>query len=214
MIQSIYPTFRELPRVAACHRKAFPAALSTAMGQAYVEKMLEWYLTDSKAFIFYLEDDGICVGYCGGLKFHGTSRAGSATDMIQHSYGAAVRSFLKRPWLFFHPEFIIKYRLVIKNVVRRFRAKKPLDHTTKEILPAPHTGLIVIGVDPDYRGKGYASQLLREFEVHSKSLGFDRMMLTVRSDNEHAINVYERNGWKQVNRGGQTVEMEKRINDL
>jgi ribosomal protein S18 acetylase RimI-like enzyme len=184
------------------------------MGQAYVEKMLEWYLMDSKAFIFYLEEDGICVGYCGGLKFQGNARAGSATDMIQHSYGAAVRSFLKRPWLFFHPEFISKYPLVIKNVLRRFRSKKPLNRPAKEVLPAPHTGLIVIGVDPNYRGKGYASQLLREFEVHSKSLGFDRMMLTVRSDNTQAISVYERNGWKQINRDGQTIEMEKRINDL
>lgn len=209
MSQIVYPTLQDLPRVAACHRLAFPAALSTAMGQSYVEKMLEWYLTDSKAFIFYLEEGGNCVGYVGGLKFHGITRAGSATDMIQHSYRAAVKSFLKRPWLFLHPEFLSKYPLVIKNILRRFHAKKPLVTPVNEVLPLPHTGLIVIGVDPHHRGKGYASQLLREFEVHSKHLGFKRMMLTVRSDNAHAIKVYEKNGWKQVNQNGNALEMEK-----
>ena len=86
MTQLVAATYQDLPRLAQCHRTAFPKTLSTAMGQRYVEKMLEWYLVDERAFIFILEHDGQCVGYCGGLKFDGTARVGSASSMIQHSY--------------------------------------------------------------------------------------------------------------------------------
>lgn len=204
----------DLPRLAQCHQAAFPKALSSVMGQQYVEKMLEWYLVDKRAFLFKLEVDNQIIGYCGGLKFDGTARVGSASSMIQHSYHQAVKTFVTRPWLFFHPEFIPKYKLAVKNVWRRIKHTLRVEKKVKsepQQLPSPHTGLIVIGVHPNAQGKGYGSLLLQEFERVSIGLGYNLMMLTVRSDNHLAIKSYLRNGWKVTQAKGQSITMEKHL---
>lgn len=214
MSNIVTPTNQDLLRLAQCHRSAFPQALSTAMGQVYVEKMLEWYLVDDRAFIFLVEEEGKCVGYCGGLKYEGIAKVGSASSMIQHSYDLAVKTFLKKPWLFFHPEFLPKYALAWRNVKRRF--KKMMGIKEQPIVLTglqhePHAGLVVIGVDKEAQGKGYGSLMLQEFERVSINLGFKKMMLTVRSDNQQAIRSYLRNGWLTVKVEGNSTSMEKRL---
>lgn len=211
----IAATHKDLPRLAECHRAAFPNTLSTAMGQKYVEKMLEWYLVDDHAFIFLLEEGNQCVGYCGGMKNEGIGRMGSASSMIQHSYNQAVKIFLKRPWLLLHPEFFPKYKLARRNVWKRIR--KWFGNSEK-IVPGenlqrqePHIGLIVIGVHQKFQGKGCGSMLLQEFERTSRSLGYNKMMLTVKSDNEQAIKSYLRNGWIVSNVDGKSTSMEKHL---
>jgi ribosomal protein S18 acetylase RimI-like enzyme len=204
----------DLVKIAKCHRKAFPKSLSSAMGVTYLTKMFEWYLVDSRAFLFYIQENELCMGYCGGLKFDGTARVGSASSMIQHSYKQAVKTFLMKPWLFFYPEFLSKYKLAARNVLKRIKLivgikeqSKPLNNSEA----VPHTGLIVIGVDPKVQGKGYGSQLLQEFERVSKNLGFGKMMLTVRTDNSIAIKSYERNGWSITKVEGVSTSMEKKL---
>jgi ribosomal protein S18 acetylase RimI-like enzyme len=214
-MQFFTPTDKDLPRLAQCHRAAFPGTLSTAMGQHYVEKMLEWYLIDDRAFIFLLEEDNICVGYCGGMKSDSSARAGSASSMIQHSYNQAVKTFIKRPWLFLHPEFFPKYRLALRNVLKRIRKGLGYDEKVAPIKnlqrQEPHTGLVVIGVHQNVQGKGYGSKLLQEFERVSKDLGVCKMMLTVKSDNEQAIKSYLRNGWIVSKVEGKSTYMEKQL---
>lgn len=212
MTRIVNATFEDLPRLAKCHRTAFPKTLSTAMGQLYVEKMLEWYLVDDRAFIFLLEEDGQCVGYCGGMKFDGTRRAGSASSMIQHSYNAAVKAILSRPWLLVHPEFISKYRLMLKNVWKRMMSgKEPQSNPPLPVPADPHAGLVVIGVNPFYQGKGYGSKLLQEFEVVSGNMGFKKLNLTVKSENAQAIRSYKSNGWQIVRNDGKSVTMSKNV---
>lgn len=205
----------DLARMARCHIVAFPKALSSTMGQVYVEKMLEWYLVDDRAFIFLLEHENNCIGYCGGLKFDGKVKVGSASSMIQHSYSLALKTFLKRPWLLFHKEFISKYKLALKNVFNRIKKGMGFRDNRKYIpsnLPEPHTGLIVIGVDPAFQGKGYGTLMLQEFERISSGLGFNKMMLTVRSNNSQAIKSYQQNGWAIYKKEGKSVAMEKKLN--
>jgi ribosomal protein S18 acetylase RimI-like enzyme len=185
------------------------------MGKKYLCKMLEWYLQDDRAFLFYIEHDGQCAGYCGGLAVDGNSRVGSASSMIQHSFSFAVKTFLLRPWLFVHPEFIRKYKLTGRNVTKRFGKllrktplQKPLPDKTAV---TPHAGLIVIGVDPAYQGKGYGSRMLKEFEAISRGLGFSRLSLTVKTNNQTAIRSYTRNGWLTVDVQGKSTTMEKKL---
>lgn len=206
----------DLPAIARCHQKAFPKALSSAMGVSYLCKMLEWYLVDERAFLFFIEEGSKCAGYCGGLKFDGSSRIGSASSMIQHSFREAVKTFLKRPWLFVHPEFMPKYKLAARNVFKRVRKifKKPSQQPAVAgdlTLPEPHTGLIVIGVDPAFQGKGYGSRLLNEFEVVSIALGFHKLSLTVKTGNTNAIKSYLRNGWVTTEVKGKSTTMKKSL---
>lgn len=209
----LHPKANDLSLVAACHRKAFPSALSTAMGQSYVEKMLEWYLVDDRAFIFYVEEEGECVGYCGGLKADGIYRVGSASSMIQHSFFQAVQALLLRPWLLLHRELRNKYGLAFRNVLKRIKRMigVPERPSVPPVGVRPHTGLVVIGVNPAHQGKGYGRILLQEFERQSAGFGFDLMTLTVRTSNTQAIKAYRAAGWSLTDQNAASTAMHKKI---
>lgn len=207
----------DLKKIAKCHQSAFPDSLSSKMGINYLSKMIEWYLSDDKKFLFHLEDDsGKCIGYCGGMIDDGLQTTGSASGMIQYSFNEGVRALMLRPWLLFHNELVSKYKLIKKNVRMRLKKKeakaenknKKIKKESREI----QSGLVVIGVISDYHGKGCGSLLLQEFENKTKKMNISLMGLTVRNDNDKAIRSYERNGWIRNSLSGNSLEMIKRLN--
>jgi len=194
---------KDLKIIAQCHRSAFPKSLSSKMGISYLKKMIEWYISDSKKFLFHVEENGICIGYCGGMIIDGTQPMGSASGMLQYSFNEAVMAFALRPWLIFHPEFKEKYSLVKKNIKTKLGKKKitaKKDDKKNDIAKKDkfetESGLVVIGVANEYLGKGYGTTLLKEFEKKTKEMKIKKMGLAVKSDNHRAIKSYERNGWK------------------
>ncbi len=204
----------DLEKIAVCHMSAFPDSLSTKMGLRYLKKMIEWYLADEKRFLFHLEENGKCAGYCGGMIHDGTQPSGSASGMIQYSFNEAVIAIMLRPWLLFHKEVLTKYALIKKNVKNRFK-KKVINKEPKVLSsekPEPSVGLVVIGVSMEFQGKGYGSVLLQEFERRAKDMNYKLINLTVRNDNDQAIKAYERNGWIKSKLTGNSLEMYKIIN--
>ncbi|HMS64796.1 MAG TPA: GNAT family N-acetyltransferase [Ignavibacteria bacterium] len=215
--------FKDLPEIAECHRSAFPDSLSSKMGNRYLSKMIEWYLSGEKKFLFHAVEDGKIVGYCGGMINDGTQATGSASGMIQYSFNYAVISIALRPWLLFHKEFQSKLTLISKNIRRKLglKKKKKSNSAAKSSVSSdvrnisksaePVAGLVVIGVSKEYMGKGYGSILLQEFEKKSKEMNIKQMALSVKSENKKAIKSYERNGWVITKETGDYYEMEKTI---
>lgn len=197
----------DIEKIATCYLAAFPNTLSSALGLDYVKVMLRWYLSGDNTFLFYLEVNDRCVGFCGGMiRTPGTM--GSASSMAQYSFNVAIKAFLKKPWLLFHPEVRAKYKFIFKNIFRRFAMKS----TQKDIPPATdYSGLVVIGVDPSFQGKGYGSKLLKGFEQFTKQRKLKRMVLSVKSDNSQAIISYRKNNWVITKIAGQSTSMEKVI---
>jgi ribosomal protein S18 acetylase RimI-like enzyme len=209
-------THQDLRRIAECHRSAFPDSLSSAMGLSYLSKMIGWYLSDDKKFLFHLEEDSKVIGYCGGMINDGTEAMGSASGMIQFSFNDAVKAIAVRPWLLFNKELTSKLGLVLKNIKKRFRSKKLQPAKSKNTrikkIHEPVAGLVVIGVAKEYMGKGYGSLLLKEFENKAKELGIKELGLSVRSSNTTAIKSYERNGWVVQKETADSFEMGKTLN--
>lgn len=205
----------DLDKIARCQQKAFPASLSSVMGITYLKKMLEWYIVQPTAFLFYIEENGRCAAYCGGFVIDGSLETGSASGMLQHSFNKAVLAFLTRPWLIFHKEMRAKASFAIRNVKRKLgMPDEKQEQKIKETGKAPsepYSGLVVIGTDPGYRGKGYGSYLLKEFEKVSVEKGVKLMRLTVNADNHIAIKSYTRNGWEKASQNGKSLSMQKRI---
>lgn len=82
----------------------------------------------------------------------------------------------------------------------------------KQLAKDPQAGLVVIGVDPAYQGKGCGSILLKEFERRSlEDYGMKKLQLTVRTDNTQAILAYERNGWLKTSSDLVSTTMEKSL---
>lgn len=205
----------DLGRIAQCHISAFPKSLSSALGKRYVTKMLGWYLSSDETFLFFLENNGIVVGYCGGMVKGGKGLMGSASGMAQFSFTQAVNSFLLRPWLIFHPELRAKYKFVIRNIWRRITIKVSQAEVMEVKPPAgtePYVALVVIGVNATDQGNGYGSLMLQYFEQLTKKRGIRKMMLSVRSDNNQAIASYTRNGWIISKVEVKSTTMEKFLN--
>lgn len=205
----------DLGKIAVCHKSAFPNSLSSKMGINYLKKMIEWYITDDTRLLFHIEDNGKCIGYCGGMVNDGTQATGSASGMIQFSFNDAIKAILVRPWLLFNKELSSKYSLVYKNIKMRLKKEssaKKNDERKNSKTTEPSLGLVVIGVSEEYRGKGYGSVLLNEFEKRAMEKKFRIMHLTVRNDNLAAIKAYERNGWIRSKLEGHSLEMYKKIN--
>ena len=102
-----------------------------------------------------------------------------------------------RPWLFFNKTMIANYVIILKNILLKFNIKKKKVSTAdkKEINTTISIGLVVIGVNNQYKGLGYGSKLLIEFEKRSKSMNAKSIYLSVKTANLSAIRSYSRNGW-------------------
>jgi ribosomal protein S18 acetylase RimI-like enzyme len=199
MVEIVKTELFHLDKVARCHTKAFPKALATALGNKYLKVMLSWYLSTSKTFLFHLECDGAIVGYCGSIISDGTLGTGSSSGMAQHSFSAAVKALLIRPWVLLHPEILAKWPLLFRNLLMKLGLKKKRHFTKQQSIimsQDPHVGLVVIGVDPKFHGKGYGSILLKEFErIAMIDYGIHKLQLSVKADNSKAIRAYQKNGW-------------------
>lgn len=196
-MQIVVSQIADLEKLAYCHKKAFPASLSSHMGKRFLRKMLSWYIIDERGIMFHVIADNEIIGYCGGIITKQPGLPGAATSITQHSFKIFVTSFLTRPWLVFHIENLKKISFIKRNLMYKLGLKKVV-HANSKILPAEFKtfwGLVVIGVNPQYHGKGTGSLLLQEFERLAKVDLVQKIMLTVKPDNAQAIKSYTRNGW-------------------
>lgn len=203
----------DLKEIAKCHLKAFPDSFSSKLGFRYCRKMLSWYIEDKRGEMFHIEEDGKIIGYCGSIIKFKYGQSGSSTSMIQHSFYTLMGSLILRPWLLFHMEIMNHLPFIWKNIKLKFKTSKSFKKA--QIAPEeefiPTIGLVVIGVDPQYQGKGYGSMLLKEFERRAIVKGFKNAQLSVRKDNMQAIAAYKKNGWIVAHEGKKELTMYKTL---
>ncbi len=188
----------DLKRIAQCHIAAFPGSLSSKLGLGYCMKMMSWYLADERGILFHIENESNLLGYCGGIKMVNEGMHGSATSITQYTFISILISFLIRPWLIFHPDIRNRVPFVWKNLKLKIglsKASYPNTNKEQKKIFVPSLGLVVIGVNPHYQGKGYGTLLLREFEKRAREMGFMKIHLSVKKDNSQAIHSYLKSGW-------------------
>lgn len=193
-----YASQNDLCKIAKCHIAAFPQSVTSLLGEKVVVSMLKWYLSAPNKFLFYLEENGIVIGYCGGFVIDDSEAYGSSSGMTQFGFNQAAVSFVFRPWLLFHPEVINKYNFILTNIIRKMGLKKetPISISQPKVEGEPLTaGLVVIGVIPTMQQKGLGTIIQQEFEAKARSMGAKRLLLTVKKSNERAIRSYQLNGY-------------------
>jgi GNAT superfamily N-acetyltransferase len=179
------------------------------LGKGYVQKSLEWFLVNNKRFLFHCFHDGKVVGYCGGFSpaFYGD---GSSSGMLQHAFKEAIKGTLLKPWLLFHPEIFHYYPHIFRNLKKKvFSSNKKLSANVVQTPIEPTVGLVIIGVHPEYRGKGVFELLMKEFEVQALKQNRTQVNLTVNKDNIRAINAYKKAGWLIKKQEVNEVKMNK-----
>jgi GNAT superfamily N-acetyltransferase len=158
-------TLSDLYQIAQCHKAAFPDSLSSKLSANFRMKMLSWYILDVRGVLFHVTEKNEVVGYCGGVITMLPGLPGAATSITQFSFRAFIISFMIRPWLILHPENTSRFPFIIKNILMKIRLKNHIKTTqnTQENFQT-FWGLVVIGVIPEFHGKGFGSFLLQEFE--------------------------------------------------
>ncbi len=203
----------DLIKIAQCHKIAFPHTLSSKMGSLFIKKMLSWYIVDQRGILFHVSENNQIIGYCGGIIIKEAGLPGAASSITQHSFKVFILSFLLRPWLIFHKENRSRFSFIKKNLfVKLGFAKKNLSADSRLINSFESSwGLVVIGVNPKFRGKGLGSNLLQEFERLARIDGVQKISLTVKSNNKKAIKVYENNGWISGSQNEDSLNMYKKL---
>jgi len=151
------------------------------------------------------------IGYCGGFKstFPGD---GSTSGMLQYAMKEAIMAIIKKPHLIFHQELRRRYPLIAKNIFRKIFRNKRIEMTAIDhVTPNSKIGLVVIGVHPDYRGKGVFELLMKNFEEESKKRGAEEITLSVKSSNARAIAAYKKSGWQIASQTKKDIDMFKII---
>lgn len=209
-------TADDLKKIAECHIDAFPESVTSLLGKKFVTRMLQWYLSDSNKFLFWIEMNESCIGYCGGYIRKDSDPYGSATGMSQFGFSEAVSVILRKPWLAFHPEIRSRYSFIYSNLKHKiFQQKKSQQkiatkpHQATEQIPT--AGLVVIGVHHTWLKKGIGTLLQQEFERKAISMGAKRLQLSVRKNNEQAIRSYKRNGYHIDSESGPSYVMTKLV---
>lgn len=208
-----YATMDVLGIISVCHMLAFPMSLITKLGKNTVVDMLKWYLSAPNKFLFYIKDGNEVIGYCGGYLKDGTDQYGSGSGMTQSGFKSAALALVKKPWLLLHPEVIKRYGFIAKNVLRKLGLfKSTLSNNDQAVLQELGTaGLVVIGVHPQWQGKGVGTQLQIEFETKARLMGAKRLQLSVRTNNTQAIKSYQRNGYTIQKEEGPSYVMVKNL---
>ena len=203
-----------IPKIAQCHIAAFPETLSSKLGISFISSMMHWYVSASNKFLFYVEENGKVIGYCGGFLIDGSDAYGSGSGMTQFGFSSAIFSFIKKPWLLFHPELRKKYAFILTNIKRKMGLIKeqPIATQKQVFKDEPLTaGLVVIGVLPNLQQKGIGTLLQKEFERKAIEMGAKRLQLSVRKNNEQAIRSYNRNGYHIQSEAGPSYVMIKNL---
>ena len=202
-----------LDRLADCHMHCFPDSFATKLGKGYVRKTLDWFLVSDNRLLFHIEIDNQIAGYCGSFIPSGFGD-GSSSGMLQHAFKEAVTGMLKKPWLLFNKEIVDFYPFIIKNIRQKIFGKKKLTRTKIDmnVNYQSHVGLVVIGVEPKFRGSQVFPELMKYFEAEAIKAEIFTCKLSVKKDNERAIRAYKKFGWFIAEEHAKTFVMEKQLN--
>lgn len=202
----IKTTLSDISAVAQSHILAFPNSVSSQMGLGFCKKMLEWFVLNDRGVLFHAENEKDVVGYVSLIIKTASGQPGSFSTISQYAFKSVLISLLIKPWLLFHPMFRSKYKTIKRIVLskvhfcKKNELQERINRAPKNEINVfqPQIGIVGIGVNPQYQGKGYGSALIRQCIAYCKANGFTTIDLSVHHDNSQAIAAYKRNGFEAI----------------
>ncbi len=203
-------TVGDLPEVARVHLAAFPGRALSRLGKPTLLRYYDWQLTGQPdahgrgAF-----SKGVLVGFC----FSGVFR-GSYAGFVSRNRAHLVAQTLTHPWFLLDDLFRDRVRTGARQLrwLLSQRGTTPTSPAPPPVSPSPRFGVLALAVDPMTRKLGIGRRLMDDAEALALRRSFERMNLSVATDNETAIAFYERLGWQRVPLTGEWLgRMEKAI---
>jgi ribosomal protein S18 acetylase RimI-like enzyme len=197
-VKIIEPGFTHVPGMAQCHIKSFPGRFMTEMGYHWLCAL----------YAFFIKHRGsICrVAVDTNSKVVGLAVGGDPHIRDEFLSSALFRYPHLIFWKFLSKRMV--RRVLLQELAGKLRRKRAAAHSgdTK----APNAGirsgnLLSICVLPDYKGTGVAGKLIESFLLACKTEGYERLTLSVLSENSRAVAFYRKHGWRQSGKSGESI---------
>ena len=193
-------TYDDLREIAKVHAQCFPRHLSTRIGfpkDCYLlSRFYKEFLDDfPELFVVSTDNQNRIAGFCMGYYFTKTDQQ---SNFVRHN---RTHVLTRISWLLLKGDRLAWAKLKLK-------IKKPhyevLDHSIDAIPKNEKGDLLSICTLPEYRGKGYAQQMIEEYLLRMKQHGRNVCLLSLSVSNKQALRLYERNGFTPYRKIGTT----------
>ena len=210
MMQIRQATYEDLREIARVHAICFPKHLSTRIGAGndcyLLSQFYKEFINDCpELFVVAVDESDKVVGFCMGYYL---DKAGQQSKYIHNN---RLRVLSRIGWLMLKGD-----KLVWRKFKMRYR--KPqfeiLDHSIDNMPKSDIGDLLSICMIPEFRGKGYAQNMIAEFLTRMKAQGRLICLLSLGVSNARAKRFYERNGFTLYRKiGSTTITLMKRLQD-
>jgi len=189
---------RHVPEMVQCHIKSFPGRFMTEMGFHWLCALYLFFIKHRQGICLVAVDaDGKVVGLAIGGDPH-------------------IRDEFIRSAMFRYPHIIfwkflskrLVRRVLVQELVKKLHRKRAAARSgdTKAPSASVRSGnLLSICVLPDYKGTGVAGKLIESFQLACKTEGYERLTLSVLSENSRAVAFYKKHGWRQSDQSGESI---------
>ena len=182
--------------MAKCHSVSFPGRFMTEMGQKWLSALYAFFINHVDGISYVAMDASrTVIGFVVG---------GNKNIRPQFLQYALIR----------YPHIIL-WKFLCKSMVRKTllaelakklhrKEKKARAGLSNREDPKECGSLLSICVMPEYQGSGIAGELIEAFQSACAEEGYDRLELSVVSENERAIKFYKKHGWSRIECRGQS----------
>lgn len=205
-IRIVTAEMRHVCGLASCHLRAFPGEFLTLLGASFLRHFYGYYIRSGEGIVKIAVDehDNVVGSVCGGKpELHNGFSKCYVPLYALHILFAAFRYRLVRRRLMHH----------IASVGGRFKCKKQTPGQQAAYPAGRSSSLSSIGVDPAVRGQGIGVRLMDAFSLESKRRGYQQMRLSVHLDNDSAVALYSKCGWKEVYRNENGIYFVKTLEE-
>lgn len=203
---------RHIEGMARCHVASFPGEFMTLIGKRFIKGFYKYYIASQNSIVIVAVNEhdkvvGLVAGgnpelrkrftvtrvplYVFDICMGAIINANCRTRLLQHLNGA----FRKIP---------AKLRLATAPAVVEEPPEDPA---------GTWSSLLSVCTSPDCCGRGIGSRLMEEFRKQSEDLGYKTIRLSVHLDNEPAIALYTKCGWKEIFRNVRGIYFKRNVTD-
>ncbi len=190
-------TEKDLLAIGKVHSACFPDSYITQLGKVsssnnnLLVRFYQEFINDAPELFWIADDEEIgIVGFCMGYYMDKDDQ---------------MKNFIKRNRISVAIKTILLLLLCNKQTWNKifsiFRKgedtiQKIVDFSNEHIKNDKRGDLLSVCILPEFRGNNVSQQLMEAFLIAMKESGRELCLLSVRTDNNRAINFYERNGFK------------------
>jgi len=184
-----------LEQVSEIHQKAFPDSILNLFEQNTIIKYYTWQMSPpNNCLALGVFTENTLLGFC----FAGAFRNAEIYFIQEHIFSIF--------WYFVvHPSIIFDHRILarIVDTVNNFKThilNGNWKRNKTDQVKSEQFGILSIAVDPSAQRLGVGQTLMMEVEKSARENGYQKIELNVNSNNQNALDFYEKLGWKRINK--------------